>query len=453
MQMIRSGRKPIDIRLIDWKYLGMISANEKDEELVETLIEKALEGVSTKNIGLTTIDTPRRTREGKRLPKLHYAGGKYSIQFFGISQGSGSGMLAFETKNGATCAKSLKLLENIDGLVAEGFDPDDIYGRLASIAADSEAQENFWSSENIRQYLGQEKRAFDAANLEESPAPIDAEYEEKGLGLEGRPMSFSSDTEIYTAPIVLPETRESVNISREFIKTNKESVRQALARIFEEKKIVLVGERHFECASLIKSLIGSLPALRDKGLTHVALEIDSADQEAVDALHYGDTTEHVLKRLRDLGVGNPDVHELLIMAKRLGMDVTLLDDRDRAERGAETYADAQNRRDAHMSDVLASRLGGNSKALVLIGSEHVEHRDGRLVTRLGKRISTTLGKDAVSNIRYADSDRAIDNEFGPTPDQILEGGSFGKDPLILPDTGPLQGNVNTDYVVLVPRAS
>ena len=151
LQLLRNGCRPIDIKLIDWKYLGMISVSEGDQELIENLIVLALDGKSLKNIGLTTIDLPRRTAEGKRLPKLSYSHNTYSIQFFGLPQNLGLCIINFDTKYGANCNKCVKLIEYLDKLISEGNSPDLIYEKLYSIANDSERQKGFWAEKNIEQ--------------------------------------------------------------------------------------------------------------------------------------------------------------------------------------------------------------------------------------------------------------------------------------------------------------
>jgi len=260
-----------------------------------------------------------------------------------------------------------------------------------------------------------------------------------------------------------PELTEQEKECQEFVEANKKTVSEALVGLIKEKQFVLVGEHHldYECEPIRQEIAVALVKLQQEGLTHIALEASASKQQDVDSLDFGDPKiKQILKEHRVGGAGWGEGNfDILIMAKRLGIKVILIDHNDGRANSARDNAQWQNERDTNMMASIQSQIDDKSKVLVFIGSAHVHKRsvekfqDGR-VTRLGTRLSEQYGSDTVSSIRHINQGDNFDGLLSfmsktPTTEKISKG---KKEVVILPDSGPIKGDERvtaTDYLITI----
>lgn len=260
-----------------------------------------------------------------------------------------------------------------------------------------------------------------------------------------------------------PELNEQEKACQEFVKANKQTVSDALVTLIKNKRFVLVGEHHLdsECEPIRREIAVALVKLQQEGLTHIALEASALKQEDVDSLDFGDTKiKQILKEHRIGGAGWGEGNfDILIIAKRLGLKVVLVDHNDGRPDSAKDNAQWQNERDTKMMASIQSQIDDKSKVLVFIGSAHVHKRsienfqDGR-VTRLGARLSEQYGNDTVSSIRHINQGENFDGLLSfmsktPTTEKISKG---KKEVVVLPDSGPIKGDERvtaTDYIITI----
>lgn len=129
----------------------------------------------------------------------------------------------------------------------------------------------------------------------------------------------------------LPPERELSAQEREvlsYIESYKRQVSDALSELQKDSRFVLVGEAHLSDSEPVREAVATaLARLQQEGLTHVALEANSTNQEIIDSLDYSDPDiKKNLKQKRVAGVGWGEGNfDILIQAKRLGLKVVLID--------------------------------------------------------------------------------------------------------------------------------
>lgn len=247
---------------------------------------------------------------------------------------------------------------------------------------------------------------------------------------------------------------------QEFVEANKQTVSEALTSLVRDKQFVLVGEHHLnESEPIREEIVVALVKLQQEGLTHIALEASASKQGAIDSLDFRDPKiKQILQEHKLGGVGWGEGNfDILIMAKRLGIKVILIDHDE--GRPASEKAQWENKRDAKMMATIQSQIDDKSKVLVFIGSDHVHKRsveafqDGR-VTRLGARLSEQYGSDTVSSIRHIMQGENFDGLITrmsktPKPKTISKGKN---EVVVLPDSGPIMGDERvtaTDYLITI----
>lgn len=265
-------------------------------------------------------------------------------------------------------------------------------------------------------------------------------------------------------PVSKPE-RELSPPEREvldFIETHKKPVAEALTQLIKGNRFVLVGEAHLnESEPVRREITIALARLQQEGLTHVALEANSANQGIIDELDFSDPKiKEVLKEKRVAGVGWGDGNfDVLIMAKLLGLRVVLIDYDDGRPDSERDNAQWQNLRDGRMVETITSQVDDNAKVLIFTGSDHVHKRevqgynDGK-VKRLGARLVEQYGDDTVKSVRNVGNRGRFDNLLGfmsktPSPEDISSG---KKEVVIIPDQGPVKGDERVsaaDYIITV----
>lgn len=259
-----------------------------------------------------------------------------------------------------------------------------------------------------------------------------------------------------------------------FIESHKQPVTEVLTELIRNNRFVLVGESHLgECEPIRKSVADALPRLQQEGLTHVALEANSANQVIVDELNYDDPKiKEVLRAKRIVPVGWREGNlDILVTAKKLGLKVVLInynDNRPDAERDDEWW---QNYRELEMLKRISQNMDGESKMLIFIGNDHV-HKSvikniqdkatlnglGRIITfrdvaeytmdidmegtgrvaPLGMRLTHRFGEENVSSIRYVPH---------LVPKDVL---IPNHEVVIIPDQGPVKGDSRisrADYII------
>ena len=253
------------------------------------------------------------------------------------------------------------------------------------------------------------------------------------------------------------ELNEEEKKTKNFIESKKKNVSDALIKIIKEKKFILIGERHLsDCEPIRNEVAASLAGLKKEGLTHIALESESKNQLFIDSLDYSNSK--ILEALKEGKISNgweDGNYNVLIEAKRLGLQVVLIDYDDGREDKDRDNAKWQNARDNHMGETINSQIDNNSKMLVFIGSGHVHKKevegyaDGK-TKRLGMLLEEE-NPDAVASIRFVGRGSQFDGlpfmSKTPSPDKLFpKGGNV----VILPDEGPIKGDPRVsaaDYII------
>jgi hypothetical protein len=103
--------------------------------------------------------------------------------------------------------------------------------------------------------------------------------------------SFESPFQRKAERILSPQEREI----KDYIESHKTPVERALERLIKEgARFILVGELHLiECEPVRRKIATSLQRLKEAGLTHVALELDSEKQSIIDELDF--SNPHIKK--------------------------------------------------------------------------------------------------------------------------------------------------------------
>jgi len=259
-----------------------------------------------------------------------------------------------------------------------------------------------------------------------------------------------------------PELTEAEKKCREFVEQNKKQVADALSRLFEKNKFVLVGESHLSESEPVRhEIVKALARLQKEGLTHIALEALLSNQTIVDSLDFTDPQiRQTLKQKKVAGIGWGEGNfDILIAAKLLELKVVLIDYDDGRPDSMRDNAQWQNQRDERMTEALLSQITEDSKVLVFIGSSHVHKKivegyaDGK-VKRLGARLAEKFGEESIASIRYVGREQGFDNlpnfmSKTASPDKISQGKN---EIVIIPDQGPVKGDdrVSTaDYIITI----
>lgn len=308
--------------------------------------------------------------------------------------------------------------------MSENFD-------LSKILADLDAK---IAAKKINGNPDQKTPSFEVANRIDIPHTTDEHTMHSGV-VKHNTMTTASEKE---------------NETRNFIESNQQTVSEILIKLLTEKKIVMVGEVHStECDQLRRDVTSALPILQKEGLTHLALETDSSYQEIIDSTDYQNNNQDIIKKLREDGVGNGWdglTFDILIMAKRLGIKIILIDYHDETAEKTQNYIQTQNIRDAHMAQTLMGNLDEGSRALVYIGTDHVERINNASVKRLRAHLSDAYGNENVGSIRNVSGNQTFDcSHNGSTPSEIFGNNRSGK-AFVVRDEGPVGGNRDTDYI-------
>lgn len=282
----------------------------------------------------------------------------------------------------------------------------------------------------------------------------------------------------------------------DFIESHKQPVAEALTQLIKDNRFVLVGESHLDESEPVRREIAiALAKLQQKGLTHVALEADSANQGIIDDLDFSDPRiKEILKEKRVAGVGWGDGNfDVLITAKRLGLKVILIDYDDGRPDSKRDNPQWQNLRDSRMIETINDRTGEESRVLIFIGNDHIHKKPiwdahgysyeragakkGERVERLGSRLAREYGADQVVAIRYIHNSGRFDGLFSDNyyfyrqqphdplfdrPEEMKavlpkgvspENVSGGKqEVVVIPDQGPVKGDERVsaaDYIITV----
>jgi hypothetical protein len=291
------------------------------------------------------------------------------------------------------------------------------------------------------------------------------------VNIYGRLSHPEDDNLFFDAPAQKNETRaeakkteltEAERTCQEFVEQNKKQVSEALSRLFENNKFVLVGESHLsESEPLRHEIVKALGELQKEGLTHIALEVNSSSQAIVDNLDFTDPQiRQILKERKVAGIGWGEGNmDILIASKLLGLNVVLIDHDDGRPDSMRDNAQWQNQRDERMVETLRSQIAEDSKVLVFIGSSHVHkqmvegYSDGK-IKRLGMRLVEEYSQERVASVRYVGRSKSFDNLPGfmsktPSPDKISRGKN---EVVIIPDQGPVKGDDRVsaaDYIITV----
>lgn len=259
------------------------------------------------------------------------------------------------------------------------------------------------------------------------------------------------------------EPSEKVKEILEYIERHKKYVGDSLSELLKESRFILVGESHAPTADpLREEVASSLARLRSEGLTHVALEANSAYQRIIDSLNLSEfnSDSDIIETLRQkhVGLGWSDSNfHILIEAKKLGLKVLLIDYDDGRPYTERDNASYQNLRDEKMFETINSQIDGNAKVLIFIGNAHVHkkevrgYRDGK-VKPLAMRLVEKYGDGEVKSIRYVGENEHFDGlpEFmsqTPTPQEIP---ASHVETIIIPDQGSVKGDPRvcaTDFIV------
>ena len=280
-----------------------------------------------------------------------------------------------------------------------------------------------------------------------------------GLGLPGKYTGLKCTPKKEWKKMSSSEKKKIINEISVFIKKNKKTVSDALSTIFKKSRFVLVGEAHLEeYTSVRRSVARALKRLKREGVTHVAFEVKRHLKKRINALNF--SSLNIKEELRKISplVFNDGICEMLIEAKKIGLETLLIDYNDGRPASMRENAKWQNFRDQKMCETIKSSVPHSGKVLIYIGGAHVHKRatesyPGGLVTRLGARLARLYGNNSVAAIRPLRRDAHFDNLFSfmsktPKVRDVLpgSGGVF-----ILPDRGPVKGDQRTtasDYILV-----
>lgn len=198
------------------------------------------------------------------------------------------------------------------------------------------------------------------------------------------------------------------------------------------------------------------------------------------------------KRVAGVGWGDGNF-DVLIMAKRLGLGVVLIDYDDGRPDSKRDNAQWQNLRDSKMIETINSQTDEDSRILILIGTDHVHKRPvwdvhgysyeragskkGERIKRLGALLVEQYGVDQVAALRNVQVSGRFDGLFsdnyyfyrtkphdpffdlpsemkavlprGVSPESIS---GRKKEVVVLPDQAPVKGDERVsaaDYIITV----
>lgn len=269
------------------------------------------------------------------------------------------------------------------------------------------------------------------------------------------------------------------NRIKEYILEHKMSINDGLISALEGRQFLLVGEYHTNNLNDIRlEIVKSLPLLKEKGLTHIGLELRNEIQEVIDSLDYTSPT------IKDDLLSIPNMYEniidILIQSKLLGLKVVCLDDGDSVDKlyrvwdlnpndyrffNTKKYEKLRNlegkidsRRDISMFSTIHNKISEINKMLIFIGNNHVHKKcveviGNKPIVRIGTLLTDNYGNDKVACIRYC----KLSDSIRGTKNDALRYQNFlsnNQIPIMLPDSGPLEGDFRyyaADYLMVGPK--
>lgn len=302
-------------------------------------------------------------------------------------------------------------------------------------------------------------RDFGYSEEREEERAEQSRYETKHNG-DQEPSQFHAKR--ISATMKTLELTQTERTCQEFVEKNNEPVADALSRLLQSKRFILVGESHADESEPIRYAVAhALEKLKEGGLTHIALEAVSSNQSIVDSLDF--TNPQIRETLKEQKVGGSEWSEgnfeILITAKLLGLKVVLINHNDGRSHSMRDNARWQNERDARMLETIQQHTDDKSKVLVFIGSDHVHKKpvkayaDGEIIS-LGMRLSEEFGDENTTSIRYVGESGNFDNLLSheshtPTPQKISKGENRV---VVIPDEGPVKGDSRVsaaDYIITI----
>lgn len=282
---------------------------------------------------------------------------------------------------------------------------------------------------------------------------------------------------------------KGLQILAHILKNSKEP-REFIEDKIRNCRFILIGETHVpdKTMEMIRNFIlSNLRDFKEQGLTHICLEAPRQYQELMDEILNDEVIEKIkkidklelnfseeaekeyeeackiyedaLKNLKEKIkiIGWTDTHyKIIIEAKKLGLEVQLIDYADERPDLEKDSASYQNLRDSMMMEKIKELIESNpnAKILILIGNAHVHKKpvesyaDG-YVKRLGFRLVEEYGDEAVVSIRYCSPKWSIDDSISfisgiPRVNDVSQRGELS----IIPDTGPVKDERITasDYI-------
>lgn len=255
---------------------------------------------------------------------------------------------------------------------------------------------------------------------------------------------------------------QQITEMRSFIAENGMAVLVALSKFLRNSQFVLLGDNHsssVETNAMRNSVTKSLERLKIEGLTYLALELPANLQGLINELDCSTPSSRILAVGKLIEVIPLELIEMLIEAKRVGLNILCIDDSDPNLHNGPlaNTAYAQNTRDETMFQVLSANVKPTDKVLIFIGSAHVHkksvesYHDGR-VMRLGTRLVEQYENQSVISIRHVLSTSYFDASLGFRTDAVKARETFTgtNKMMIIPDKGPLKGDPRVsaaDYII------
>lgn len=186
-------------------------------------------------------------------------------------------------------------------------------------------------------------------------------------------------------------------ITEELEKKGKPAERTILEDLSDES-VLIFGEGHGEDFRSLRSILYNLlPALKEKGVTTLAVEYDITDQESLDRYSQGKlSAEEMAGKFIISPVLYKEVTKdwtaLLERCKELGLSVKAVDFAPLSEAEEQGQADYENRRDRTMFEELRKLSMTGQKTVYIVGNRHLATEpelapDGKKhIRRLGNRI-------------------------------------------------------------------
>lgn len=179
-----------------------------------------------------------------------------------------------------------------------------------------------------------------------------------------------------------------------YIQAHAISISDLLQKEIVNTDYLLVGEHHDDALAAMRAEVTALLSqLKEKGLTHIAFELNKLQGEGLDALDYSISDEELKSQMRPLiheynSWDSDGMLEMFIEAKRLGLEVLYVDKVVPA--ALRRNGDFENSRDLNMLSVINENVKEGEKVLVWIGASHVhESPTSRIVPSFEGFVTTS----------------------------------------------------------------